>query len=153
MPIIETKKIPRVVIDTNIIISSLISNKGDSFTVIERFKQNHFTMYINANLIREYDNKINQFVKEGLIKDSVAANKILKEIRNRAVPLRIPINPPIRCTDPKDNHVLEVAIVGNLDYIITNDSKDLPEIEGNKALGKTKIVNSKTFKEKLNKLN
>lgn len=144
MTIMETAKLYRVVIDTNILVSSLLG-KGSDFTVIERFKQNHFLMYINGNLMKEYDTKLNQLLKDHLLKDSVAVGQLLNEIRLRAAALRILIDPPIRSTDPKDNCILEVALAGGLDFIITNDSKDLLSLNGNKALGNTKIIKSPEF--------
>lgn len=150
MAIMDINKLLRVVIDTNIIVSSLIGKGGASYKVMERFKQNHFVMYLNGNLMKEYDNKINQLLRENVIKDVQAAGTMLNEIRSRSVALKIPIDPPIRSTDPKDNCVLEVAFVGVLDFIITNDSRDLLSLDGSKALGKTRVVKPLDFIEKLN---
>lgn len=158
MAIIETRKKLRVVIDTNVIISSLIQKesaseiieRGAPFKIMERFRQNHFVMYINGHLMEEYDKKINQLIGQGVIKDPSAAGSILNDIRGRAVSLKHPIDPPLRCTDPKDNHVLEVALVGGLDYIVTDDSRDLFGLEGNTLLNNTKVINTETFIKILN---
>lgn len=149
MAIMEINKLLRVVLDTNILVSSLIG-RGASYKILERFKQNHFVLYSNANLSREYSNKLNQLIQEGLLKDPYAVSKLLNEIRLRSVHLRMPIDPPIRSTDPKDNCVLEVALVGGLNYIVTSDSRDLLSLRGSESLGKTQVITPEEFMINLN---
>lgn len=151
MSIMETGKMLRVVIDTSVLVSSLIG-KGAAFTTIERFKQNHFIAYINGHLMEEYDKKLNELLKTGTIKDSDQVSKLLNEFRARAVCLRIPIDTSIRSTDPKDNSLLEVALVGGLNFIITNDSRDLLSLNGNPSLGPTKVIRPEEFIATLNAL-
>jgi len=110
----------RVVIDTNIFITFLIGRL--SRTLLEKIKTKEIELVISEDLLEELIETVNRPRFRGIFsKEDVKDLFVL--IEERAIKVR-PAKKVYDCRDPKDNIVLECALVGKAHYIVTGD-KDL----------------------------
>ncbi len=114
----------KIVIDTNLWISFLISNKLDS--ILEFFVNNEIVLLYSYQLINEIEKVVNRpkFVKYF---DVEVVNLIYNLFKNEGLNIEIKSN-ILTCRDTKDNFLLNLAVDGNADYLITGD-KDLLILE------------------------
>ncbi len=133
-----------IVIDTNVILSALQSNKGKSFELISKITEDLFDFAISVPLILEYEAVLKRKLNRTIFTDSDIEdfiNYLCKVgIKTKLFYLWRPY-----LKDPFDDHVLEVAIQSNANTIVTYNKKDFKEAE---KLGK-KILTPKEFLETL----
>ena len=133
-----------IVIDTNVILSALQSNKRKSFELISKISEDIFDFAISVPLILEYEavlkNKLNRTIfTDSDIEDFI--NYLCKVgIKTKLFYLWRPY-----LKDPFDDHLLEVTIQSNASTIVTYNKKDFKEAEN---LG-IKILTPKEFLETL----
>ncbi len=125
----------RAVLDTNIIISSIFW-KGNPFEVTRRGIVGEFQLVTSREILGEVGNKLRNkfdFPQENTLKliDLLAAHSQIVE-------------PSIKCDvvrDKSDNKIIECALEGKANFIITGDL-DLLEIKQFRGI---KIVTAKEF--------
>lgn len=109
----------RAVLDTNVFVSALLG-KGSPTRLYEAFKQGSFWLVSSKELIAE--------LAEVLLRPELAISAADIKIAFRLLRRRALIIQPTHrinvCRDPSDNLVLECALSGNSDWIVTGD-KDL----------------------------
>ena len=132
----------KIILDTNLWISFLISN---NFQIIEELlEKNKIILLYSDRLISEIDNVINRpKFKKYFSKDSVELIYELFDKQGLLIPITSNI---LLCRDEKDNFLLNLAIDGNADYLITGD-KDLLVLN---KIKKTEIITISDFILKLN---
>lgn len=123
----------KVIIDTNIIISSLWG--GNPKEIINLWQKNLIILICSEKIIKEYLNVLSRFKIEENI------NNWSNEFFNKSVIVVPKKEITIIKDDPTDNIFIEAAITGKADYIISGD-KHLLKIRKYK---KTKIINAATF--------
>ncbi len=140
----------RVILDTNIIISA-IKNNGLCFKIFERFKQNHFLLILNAHLMKEYDKKLNELSKTRLL-DASKVGKAIDEIHKKGLFSRIPVPTllPDIPNDADDKHLVEIAIVATVDYIVTRDKRTSSMLKLLFSSEKPEIISPEEFINILN---
>jgi len=134
----------RLVIDTNVFVSALISTRSIPALLLDEAGKK-YTLFISKEILGEVEEVISR-TKFGFStqKISLAMEAILSfsEI----------INPEIKVdvikSDPDDNKILECAIACKASYIVSGDSHLLDL----KEYGTIKIINPKTALEILNNL-
>ncbi len=114
----------RVVIDTNHIVSSILSSKGASAKLIDWMtkEEDYFILLISESIWKEYST-----VADWLIPETRHSEK--KRIMNVLYSQAEKIEPEIRlnaCSDESDNRFLECAVAGNADYLVTKNIRDFP---------------------------
>jgi len=113
----------KVVIDTNVIISSLIQKSFPYKIVNELFIENKITLCVSETLMREYHEVIRR-PKFTLYPDFKArADSLLMEIEAKSV-MYFPIISIDLLSDKDDNMILELADICLADYIITGNTSD-----------------------------
>ena len=133
-----------IVIDTNVILSALQSNKGKSFELISKISEDVFDFAISVPLILEYEAVLKNKLDRSIFTDSDIEDFInyLCKIGKKTKIFYL-WRPYLK--DPTDDHVLEVTIQSNAKTIVTYNKKDFREAEN---LG-LKILNPKEFLETL----
>ncbi len=126
----------KVVIDTNIFISALLGSKTCKYIYTEWLK-NSFQIIISQYLLEEIKEVLKR-TKLGLKKEEITWLAKLIERRTLKVEPQKKISV---CRDKKDNMVLECALEGKVDFIITGD-KDLLSISSLKGI---KILSPSEF--------
>ena len=132
-------KKPRVMPDTNILISALILWSGKPRDIFNKSLNGEITFILSEELLEELIEVLNR-PKFSLITNEEKTDflKNIKEFSQLVSPYQ-KFN--IILKDPEDNKVLEAAVEGDADYIITGD-EHLLEL---KEFRNIKIVNAKEF--------
>ena len=116
----------KIVIDTNVILSGLKSNKGMSFKLLKVIPKNKFKIIVSVPIILEYESVLKSKIKELKLSEqdiSTVINYFCKISEHTKIYyLWRPI-----LKDPKDDHILELAVAANAKYIITYNLKDFDE--------------------------
>lgn len=142
----KSKNKPRVVVDTNLLISATISSRGIPNKLVRAWQKNKFFLLISPRLIRELEEvsgrdkfgKYHVFLSEmeELVVDIKSSAELIESISEEYL--------SIHSRDPKDDHLIAASLVGNADYLVTGD-EDLLILDGNPALGKLKIISARNF--------
>jgi putative PIN family toxin of toxin-antitoxin system len=111
-----------VVLDTNVIISALLSTKGPPAKVIDRWEADEFEVAISKPLLDELERARGYDRVKKYFKDSQG---IIKALLKRLKTVGVFVDPKIELhiieDDPDDNRVLECALAANASYIISGD--------------------------------
>jgi putative PIN family toxin of toxin-antitoxin system len=113
-----------IVIDTNVIVSALMSSSGASFALVSALPSVKFTPAISVPLWQEYKDVTS---RPGLIPHSVSQRAREGMCRfvlsvSREQDIYFLWRDGLR--DPKDAHVLELTIAAQARYIVTHNIKD-----------------------------
>ena len=121
-------KPPRVVLDTNLVLSALVVSGGFTSVLREGWQRQAFiplaSRETTGDLIR-----VLGYPKFGL--DAREQEDLLADYLPFCAAVRIPVPPPPTptCRDPFDVPFLELAIVGDADFLVTGD-QDLLGLSG-----------------------
>jgi putative PIN family toxin of toxin-antitoxin system len=130
----------RIVLDTNVLISATLWN-GCSKRILERVENQKIDLLISEDILEEYVETMNyDEIKQKIKNKSLEINYSIDKIRLLSKIINI-ISKLNICTDPDNNKILECAVDGNVDYIITYDKHLLVLKEFNKI----KIVTPEEF--------
>ena len=119
----------RVVLDTNVIVSALLSGGGTADTAVQLIVQGAATLLIDSRILAEYD-EVTSRPRFGLAEaERRTLLGILAHISEPVVarPLRLSL------PDPDDRVFVEVAVAGRADVIVTGNVKHFVPRRG--ALG------------------
>ena len=118
---------PRVVLDTNILVSGLLG--GTATEVIKRWRAGAFTLIVSAKIMAEYEAVLSRprFKLPGWVVQELLG--YMREHAEWVTPDR-EIREVTR--DPSDNKFLEAAVSGQANWLVSgdNDLLDLGEFEG-----------------------
>jgi putative PIN family toxin of toxin-antitoxin system len=117
-----------VIIDTNVLLSGLQSNQGQSFKILEEFLEDEISIAISVPLVLEYEKILKMYLDRTIFSEE-DINQVINYICNKATPVKVFYLWRPYLKDPYDDHILEVAIAGKCKYIITYNKKDFKGIE------------------------
>ena len=105
----------KVVFDSNVLIAAFIT-QGLCHAVFEQCLSDH-QIYVSDTLLKELTEKLDRklHVSE---KKLTEVQDVLKKHAHKHIPVEID---PIVCRDPKDLHVLGLAVAAESDALITGD--------------------------------
>ena len=129
---------PRVVIDTNVLISGFYWG-GIPKQIISLWLKGRFRLYVSPGTAAEF---IYLLIRFGV--PQVKIRNIKKILTTHSVRI-IPKQKVTLCRDPKDNQFLELCQAASADYLITGD-KDLLVL---KKFRQTQIFSPKQFLGKI----
>lgn len=133
--------LPKVVFDTNILISSLIFG-GSPRLCLETARERIIELFTSKELLLELSEKLNKKFRwsGGEVHDAIAGIAKFATI----------VQPDSKInkikSDPSDNKVLEVAQKINADFIVSGDKKHILPL---KKFGKTRIITATEFLNKV----
>lgn len=118
----------RIVIDTNVFVSALRSRRGASYRLLMLLGGKRFDISVSVPLILEYEDAAKRLGREfGLtsadiedILDYVCSIADLREIHYLWRPI---------LKDPRDDHVLELAVGASAQFIVTYNCRDFTGAE------------------------
>jgi len=121
----------RLVIDTNVVVAALRSPSGASATLLERALDCRFTLLLSVPLALEYEGTCGdpaQRIASGLSESEVGT--IVSALCAVAEPVRTWFlwRPQLR--DPADEMVLETAVNGSADALVTFNRRDFGDAPG-----------------------
>jgi len=117
----------RIILDTNVLCAGLYSSKGASFRVLQAIKKDRLKLVMSTTLLFEYEDilKRNQIVL-GLSDEEI--EKILDYLCLQSEHQKIYFLWRPRLPDPKDDHLLELAVASGTKLIVTHNTKDFKGI-------------------------
>jgi putative PIN family toxin of toxin-antitoxin system len=124
----------RAVIDTNVVVSGLLSSAGNETLILLAIHQGLLHPCFSEEILDEYA-AIPARPKFAFPRDEIAA--VLAMIR-RPGELFAPQSSAVASSDPGDTKFLQCAEAAQADYIVTGNKRDFPE----SAYGGTRIVNA-----------
>lgn len=112
----------KVTLDTNVLISGSLW-RGDSYRILSLVEQGKLELVLSESIINEYL-EVLQYEE---IQEKIAAKKLtLLEAAEKVIKEATLVTPTVRFNaipnDPDDNLVLECAVEGDVDYIISQDT-------------------------------
>lgn len=136
---------PRVVVDTNIFISGLIISKGYPYQILSLWQDNYFTLVASKQIIDEMIDVLSRpKIQKKYHVSTSQVKKVVSLIEKYAHSIEnISVN-SIQVRDEKDQHILDLAIVGKADYLVSGDD-DLLSLANESKLKKLKIVTPREF--------
>jgi len=117
------KKKARIILDTNVLYAGLYSSKGASFKVLQAIGESKLKMVISITLLFEYEDILKRNQPDlGLSNQEI--EKILDYFCMKSEHQKIYFLWRPRLPDPKDDHLLELAIASGTRFIVTHNTKD-----------------------------
>jgi putative PIN family toxin of toxin-antitoxin system len=120
--------VPQVVIDTNVIISGLRSRRGSAFQLLNLVDTGRFNIHLSVPLVLEYQDVLLRELSNLYINATEVEQFLefycLAATKHRIFFLWRPYLP-----DPKDDMVLELAVAGECDSIVTFNTRDFVGVE------------------------
>lgn len=121
-----------VVLDTNVIVSSTLSSKGNPAEIIRRWEAGEFDVATSPALIRELKEALGY---EQVRKYTRATENEINSLLDRLQTIAVVFNPQITVNviekDPDDNRVLECAVSAGAQFIVSGNKHllDLKEFK------------------------
>lgn len=116
----------RIVLDTNILVAGLRSSNGASFAILRLVAQRAVVPLVTTTLFLEYEavlKRPEQCATTGF--STVDMDAFLREFAALAEPVDVHFNWRPQSSDPADEMVLEAAVNGRADALITHNVRDL----------------------------
>ena len=130
----------RVVLDTNILVSALISPVGYPAAIYDAWEDGKFTLLTCAEHLDELRATLRKPRVAELIKPH-KAGRLVNQIKKLAE--EISSLPRVkRSADPNDDFLLALSEAGKADYLVTGDKSGLLSLGRHKA---TQIVSATSF--------
>jgi len=126
---------PRVVLDTNVLISAALKPEGLEAKIVEFVAARHLSLYVSNAILAEYRNV---FARPKFAHIHPAIIGRLFDLIQDEATLVAPSRRASKSPDEPDNRFLECAAAANADYLITGNTKHFP-----KTYKKTKIVTAR----------
>ncbi len=116
----------RIVIDTNVLVSGLRSSRGASHRLLRLIGVTDFEIALSVPLVLEYEDAI----KRGGLDPDISHDDIDRLIEywcsvGHLQEIHFLWRPVLR--DPKDDHVLELAVEAGCGLIVTHNIRDFSE--------------------------
>lgn len=116
----------QIVMDTNVLISALRSRRGPSFRILSLVGKGSFDIHLSVPLVLEYEAVAKRSRWHG--KPSLGhVSNIIDYLCKVGRQQQIHFLWRPRARDPKDDMVLEVAVAGQCDGILTYNTNDFAE--------------------------
>lgn len=113
----------RVVLDTNVLIAALRSRRGASNELVFQVGTDAYSSVISVPLVLEYEDAAVRQIEE-LVYTRDEVREIIDYFCARSIPQPIYYLWRPYLPDPKDDMVLEAAVAGGCDTIITFNRRD-----------------------------
>ncbi len=113
----------RLVVDTNVLVSALLSGASLSAHLIEMWRQGRFDLLTSTQQLEELM-RVTRYPKIRERLTPALAGRLINELRKTAV-LVTPLPAITICTDPYDNYLLAMSAAGGAAFLVTGDKRDL----------------------------
>ena len=116
----------RIVLDTNILVAGLRSSNGASFAILRLVAERAVVPLVTTTLFLEYEAVLKRPEQCATTGFSTAdMDAFLREFAALAEPVDVHFNWRPQSSDPADEMVLEAAVNGRADALITHNVRDL----------------------------
>ena len=112
-----------VVLDTNVIVSSLLSSKGAPAEIIRQWEAGAFDVAISPPLVTELTRVLTyERVRKYLKFSDEEIDGFLKYLRATAIVVEPEVTVEVVKDDPDDDRVLECALAAGASYIVSGNT-------------------------------
>jgi putative PIN family toxin of toxin-antitoxin system len=138
-------KILRVVIDTNLFVSGLLSKQGQPFFLLEAWHAQRFILLMSDEQRAELEDVLARprLIRRYNLSPS-EADALLALVDHHSRRVALTSAPPLAVRDVKDEMILASAVEGLADYLVTGDD-DLLILNKHPKLGRLSIVPVRDF--------
>lgn len=116
----------RVVLDTNVLFSGLYSSKGASYQVLRAVEDGRVIIILSTTLLLEYEDILRRSQDDLRLTDR-AIQELLNSLCDISEHQKIWFLWRPCLADPKDDHVLELAVAARTELIVTHNVRDFSE--------------------------
>ncbi|MEK6859559.1 MAG: putative toxin-antitoxin system toxin component, PIN family [Nanoarchaeota archaeon] len=133
----------KITTDTNVLISSTFWS-GDSDRILEKVENKEIELVLSKEIIEEFSKVLEYKEIKDKIKDK---NLEMKRTVEKIISLSTIIVPSLKFNeineDPSDNIILDCAVEGNVDFILSQDKHllNLKEFRGIKIINPADFLN------------
>lgn len=113
----------KLIIDTNVFVSSLIQRNYPYYIISEIFFNNELELCVSDEILKEYFDVLNREKFSKYLDFAAKAQILLRDIQKRAVKY-FPTTRLQIINDIDDNKYLELAEISKADYLITGNTND-----------------------------
>ena len=141
--IYATTMSPRIVIDTCVLISALRSRRGASFRLLELLGGKHFEISVSVPLVLEYE-EIGKRVAPEVGLSETDIDDIIDYLCRVGRHYQIHYLWRPHLVDPRDDHILELAVEAGCDFIVTHNVRHFAGAErfGVRVIGPRSFLRS-----------
>lgn len=117
------KNPPRIVLDTNVLVSAMLSRRGASYALLNLIESAAFAVCVSVPLVLEYEDALRRDAIKGRVTSS-SVDDVLDYICDVAEKHQVHYLWRPHLKDPKDDMVLELALAADCKYIVTYNLRD-----------------------------
>lgn len=115
----------RVVLDTNVLVAASRSRRGASFALLRLLREGRFVALASVPLLLEYEAVLKRPEHLSVGRRTLAmTDAFLDALCLRCEPVELYFLWRPRARDPADDMVLETALNGRADYLVTLNTRD-----------------------------
>ncbi|MGR3319404.1 MAG: putative toxin-antitoxin system toxin component, PIN family [Candidatus Anammoxibacter sp.] len=129
----------KIVVDTNVVVSSLLNEDSIPASIIHLVLQGKVTLCLSNDIFSEYKGVLSR--KKFSHLDQPSIKSLLPQLKKKSLLVKPTFPIEIITNDPADNKFLECALVTKADFLVTGNSKHFPF----KKFHNTRIVTPKEF--------
>ena len=110
----------RLVLDTNVLVSALLSPAGPSAEILSLWREHHQVTVITASEQFDEIARVTRYPRFRAMVQPALAGRLVNRLREVATVLeKLPTVD--RSPDPDDNYLLAIAEAGEADFLVTGD--------------------------------
>ena len=130
----------RLVLDTNILVSALLSTTSLPARIILLWRAGRFELLTAAEQLDEFA-RVTRYPKIRERLTPAVAGRLVNDLRALAV--SVGTLPAVDASsDPDDNYLLAIAMAGSADFLVTGDKRDLLGLGTHAG---TRIISAREF--------
>lgn len=118
----------KIIMDTNVLFAGLYSSSGASYQILQLIEAGRITPIISTTLLFEYEDVLKRKQKELCLSDN-QIDVVLDNICALSEFQKIYFLWRPYLKDPKDDHVLEVAVASKAKIIVTHNIRDFKGVD------------------------
>jgi putative PIN family toxin of toxin-antitoxin system len=113
----------RVVLDTNVVVSSLLTPSGTQATVLMLALTGHVALYVSTSVLAEYEEVLRRPRLKLQPRQVEAVMAAIRRVGHLVEPIRtVAVSP-----DESDNRFLECAEAAGADWLVTGNTRHFPK--------------------------
>lgn len=113
----------RIVLDTNVLVSALITRDTPPDRLYIAWKKKQFELLTSDWQLNELSGVLNKSKLQRYLTDKSGTNLLAEMAEFADIATHLPT--VLLSPDPDDNFILATAIAGEADYLVTGDKRDL----------------------------
>ena len=133
----------RVVLDTNVLLSALLSPRGYPDTIYRAWRAARFEVVSSTVQLDEL-RRASRYPKFKAVLQPHLVGVMVHNLQRAVVLERLPaLSPEMAADDPFDTFLIAMSIAGAADYLVTGDHR--AGLLGRRSVGRTRIVTPAIF--------